>query len=342
MSLLGKWWWRFRYEKHALWCKVMVAIHGADGGLSTSMGACLKRDIGNGEEILFWKDEWYEVGLRLMDKFPRLYALKVDQNGFLNTRRRLVDGNWCICWNLRVNPRGRFLSDLSDLTNMVNNLTLCEGHCDGWLWRLDSNNLFSVKKLSDIIDSRLLAGHFLGQKTHSWNRLVPRKVNIFVWRAVLDRLSVLTKIDDRGIDIPSVLCPLCDDVLESLDHILVACPKVKLICRKCLSWWGVKFLDDGMDFANVINGSLCQHIPSHLHKVLGVCFITMWAVWTWRNKIVHSKVEDKLAAIGEDIFTLIQSNALLWISNTFSKGNFNLNVWITNPFIICLMVDDVD
>nr|GEY33831.1 RNA-directed DNA polymerase, eukaryota, reverse transcriptase zinc-binding domain protein [Tanacetum cinerariifolium] len=303
MSLLGKWWWHFRYEKHALWYKVMVAIHGADGGLSTSMGACLKRDIGNGEEILFWKDEWYEVGLRLMDKFPRLYTLKVDQNGFLNTRWRLVDGNWCICWNWRVNPRGRFLSDLSDLTNMA---------------------IFWVKK-----------------HTHG-TVLFQGKSTFFVWRAVLDRLPVLTKIDDRGIDIPSVLCPLCDDVLESLDHILVACPKVKLICRKCLSWWGVKFLDDGMDFDNVINGSLCQHIPSHLHKVLGVCFITMWVVWTWRNKIVHSKVEDKLAAIGEDIFTLIQSNALLWISNTFSKGNFNLNVWITNPFSICLMVDDVD
>ncbi|GKC35358.1 hypothetical protein Tco_1047742, partial [Tanacetum coccineum] len=239
MSLLGKWWWRFRCEKHVLWCKVIVAIHGADGGLSTWMGACLKRNvwdgiiscgsaiddfgisfrnsfrpkIGNGEAILFWKDEWYEVGLRLMDKFPRLYALEVDQNCFLNTRWRLVDGNWCICWN---------------------------------------------------------------------------------WRA-----PVLTKIDDRGIDIPSVLCPLCEDVPESLDHILVACPKAFF-------------------------------------------FITMWDVWTWRNKIVHSKVEDKLVVIGEDIFALIQSNALLWISNRFPKGNFNLNVWITNPSSICPMVDDVD
>nr|GEV56588.1 RNA-directed DNA polymerase, eukaryota, reverse transcriptase zinc-binding domain protein [Tanacetum cinerariifolium] len=177
-SLLGKWWWCFRCEKHALWCKIIAAIHKADGGLSISMGACLKRDIGNGEEILFWKDEW------------------------------------CVCWNWKVNARGRSLSGLSHLTNLVNNLTLSDGHCDGWLWRLDSNNLVSVKKLSDIIDSRLLAGHCLGQKTHSWNRLVPRKVNIFVWRAVLNRLPVLTKIDARGIYIPSVLCPLCEDVLN--------------------------------------------------------------------------------------------------------------------------------
>ncbi|GJY62277.1 hypothetical protein Tco_0462934 [Tanacetum coccineum] len=106
-------------KKHALRCKVIAAIHGADGGLSTSMGASLKRDvcdriissssaidelvisfrysfcpkIGNGEEILFWKDEWYEADLRLVDKFPSLYALEVDQNCFLNVRWKLVGGN---------------------------------------------------------------------------------------------------------------------------------------------------------------------------------------------------------------------------------------------------------
>ncbi|GJV17379.1 putative reverse transcriptase domain-containing protein [Tanacetum coccineum] len=206
MSLLGKWWWHFRCEKHALWCKDgIISCDSAIDDLGISFRNSFRLKIGNGEAILFWKDEWYKVGLRLMDKFPRLYALEVDQNCFLNTRWRLVDGNWCIC------------------------------HYDGWLWRLDSNNLFSVKKLSDIIDSRLLA--------------------------VLDRLPVLTKIDDRRIDIPSVLYPLCEDVPESLDHILVACPK---------------------------------------------------------------------------------SNALLWISNRFCKGNFNLNVWITNPSSICPMVDDAD
>ncbi|PWA46878.1 RNA-directed DNA polymerase, eukaryota, Reverse transcriptase zinc-binding domain protein [Artemisia annua] len=42
LSLLGKWWWRFRCEKHALWCKVIASIHGADGGFSTTMGASLK------------------------------------------------------------------------------------------------------------------------------------------------------------------------------------------------------------------------------------------------------------------------------------------------------------
>ena len=136
--------------------------------------------------------------------------------------------------------------------------------------------------------------------THSWNPLVPSKVNIFVWRALLDRLLFLKKIDTRKFDIPTVLCSLCEDVPECLDHILIACPKVYLIWHKCLSWWAVKFPNGEMDFMNVINGSLCQHIPSHHHKVFqGVCFVTMWVVWMWRNKMAHFKAEDKLALVDE-------------------------------------------
>ncbi|PWA46879.1 RNA-directed DNA polymerase, eukaryota, Reverse transcriptase zinc-binding domain protein [Artemisia annua] len=175
-----------------------------------------------------------------------------------------------------------------------------------------------------------------------WNLVCSMELEGKSSRAVLDRLPVLTKIDTRGIDIPAVLCPLCEEVPESLDHILIACPKVKLIWRKSFSWWGVKFPDGGMDFTDVINGLFCQHIPSHLHKVFqGVCFVRMWAVWKWRNKMVHSRVEDKLVVGSEDIFALIQSNILLWISNRFPKGKFNLKAWITNPSSIHPTVDGV-
>ncbi|PWA67486.1 hypothetical protein CTI12_AA317040 [Artemisia annua] len=74
-----------------------------------------------------------------------------------------------------------------------------------------------------------------------------------------------------------------------------------------LSWWGFKFPGGGMDFTDVINGSFYQHISSHLYKVFqGVYLVTVWAVWMWRNKIVYSQAEDKLAVVSEDIFALIQ------------------------------------
>ena len=32
LALLGKWWWRFRNERDALWCRLIKSIHGLDGG----------------------------------------------------------------------------------------------------------------------------------------------------------------------------------------------------------------------------------------------------------------------------------------------------------------------
>lgn len=32
-AMLAKWWWRFRVETDALWCKIVKSIHGKNGGL---------------------------------------------------------------------------------------------------------------------------------------------------------------------------------------------------------------------------------------------------------------------------------------------------------------------
>ena len=45
LALVGKWWWHFLSEKNALWCKVISAFHGIDGGLSLNLGLGLKRGV---------------------------------------------------------------------------------------------------------------------------------------------------------------------------------------------------------------------------------------------------------------------------------------------------------
>nr|GEU61027.1 RNA-directed DNA polymerase, eukaryota, reverse transcriptase zinc-binding domain protein [Tanacetum cinerariifolium] len=64
----------------------IISSGSAIDKLGISFRNSFRPKIGNGVEILFWKDDWYEADLRLMDKFPSLYALEVDQNYFLNAR----------------------------------------------------------------------------------------------------------------------------------------------------------------------------------------------------------------------------------------------------------------
>nr|GEZ13610.1 TMV resistance protein N [Tanacetum cinerariifolium] len=104
-SMLLKWWWRFRTEENALWCKVICSIHGPSGGMYHSSSHPLssgtwsricnlkndlsnfrielprlfKKKAGNGRNTSFWHDNWIG-GATLQDSFRRLYRLEIEKS----------------------------------------------------------------------------------------------------------------------------------------------------------------------------------------------------------------------------------------------------------------------
>nr|GFA80447.1 reverse transcriptase domain, reverse transcriptase zinc-binding domain protein [Tanacetum cinerariifolium] len=80
---------------------------------------------------------------------------------------------------------------------------------DIWRWKLGEDGEFTVKDLARLIEEKIIHGESGGHET-LWNNLVPKKVNIFVWRAIKGRLSVRVKLDRRDIDLDLVLFPCCN------------------------------------------------------------------------------------------------------------------------------------
>ncbi|GJZ87639.1 RNA-directed DNA polymerase, eukaryota, reverse transcriptase zinc-binding domain protein, partial [Tanacetum coccineum] len=62
------------------------------------------------------------------------------------------------------------------------------------------------------------------------------KVNIFVWRALKGRLPVREELDKRGIDLDSVLSPICTNAVESCAHSLVTCDLAMSVWDKIFRW----------------------------------------------------------------------------------------------------------
>ncbi|GJW13151.1 RNA-directed DNA polymerase, eukaryota, reverse transcriptase zinc-binding domain protein [Tanacetum coccineum] len=107
---------------------------------------------------------------------------------------RWVEGTWRWVWDWVREPRGRVVG----------------------------YDIFSVKALSDLVEVKCInAGNHNSETT--WNNLVPKKVNIFAWRAVRGRLPVRIELDKKGIDLHTILCPNCDEMCETIDHSLVFC-----------------------------------------------------------------------------------------------------------------------
>ena len=87
---------------------------------------------------------------------------------------------------------------------------------DTCIWSLDISGLFSVGVTRRYIDAQLLPT--LPTSTR-WSTTLPRKVNVFMWRLLLDRLPHRVNLSARGLEINSISCPVCDGFMESSDHL---------------------------------------------------------------------------------------------------------------------------
>ncbi|GJX30963.1 RNA-directed DNA polymerase, eukaryota, reverse transcriptase zinc-binding domain protein [Tanacetum coccineum] len=227
LGFLGKWKWRFLTEKQALWRSVIKCFYGEDDGFNSSRNSVgtsgtwvdiLKaiksieaidpsfkrsfvRKVASGNDTSFWHDPWCGNGLPLNELFPR------------------------------ATPRGRASGDLNSLIFHMGNISLSPFDIDKWVWMGDPSGLFKVSSLSKSLQNLSLNGFGLGVR-HVWNSWIPRKVNVCVWRAALNRLATRDNLIRRGIVIASERCPLCGVVDEDVHHILISCSRVLPVWRK--------------------------------------------------------------------------------------------------------------
>ncbi|GKC58255.1 RNA-directed DNA polymerase, eukaryota, reverse transcriptase zinc-binding domain protein, partial [Tanacetum coccineum] len=93
-----------------------------------------------------------------------------------------------------------------------------------WVWSLEGSGDFSVASIRKLIDDKRLPD--VSSKTQ-WIKAVPIKVNVHAWKARLDCLPTRINISHRGMDIDSILCPICGNAVESSRHLFFDCHVIK-------------------------------------------------------------------------------------------------------------------
>ncbi|GJU70932.1 RNA-directed DNA polymerase, eukaryota, reverse transcriptase zinc-binding domain protein [Tanacetum coccineum] len=203
------------------------------------------RKVGDGSCISFWGDRWVD-GVRLMDRFPRLSHLDRCNEGVVADKGRRVEGTWRWVegtwrwvWDWVREPRGRVVGELEALEQTKSNTNITLNCKDTWKWVLEDSGAFSVKALSDLVEAKCInTGNHNSETT--WNNLVPKKVNIFAWRAIRGRFPARVELDKKGIDIHSILCPNYDEMCETMDHSLVLCTEAMKVWEKVFEWWNLQ------------------------------------------------------------------------------------------------------
>ncbi|KAG9442213.1 hypothetical protein H6P81_018067 [Aristolochia fimbriata] len=204
-ALLGKWCWKINQNTDTPWCAIVRAKLGIDGDP--------------------WVQGWdsprrlSESPLRVA--FPRLYRLARMQEATVadivgSSPPQMIDWAEVFIRELTEVETAEFGS----FNTNIQTFYPCTNVEDELVWSLSPNGSYTVASAYT---------HFLGhpggssQAKLAWKLEAPPKVKMFIWSVAHNKILTRENLVRRGISLPSLLCPLCQDKQESVDHLLLQC-----------------------------------------------------------------------------------------------------------------------
>ncbi|GKC54817.1 RNA-directed DNA polymerase, eukaryota, reverse transcriptase zinc-binding domain protein, partial [Tanacetum coccineum] len=313
IALLQKWRWRLLSSPNALWVQVIKAYHGQEGGFDTN-GCC-------GTRIRFWKDIW--VGeTPLFTRYNRLYHLDQDKDYLIIDR--INNGQWSWNWS-RTNLGVRNLAYLCDMLNEIGQLNI-DVNEDTCTWSLGPNGTFTVKDARYRIDQNILPT--LAHAT-TWDKSIPRKVNVFMWRLSLDRLPHRLNLSSRGMDIPAISCPSCNANVESANHVFFECDIATDMWKLVFRWCDIPlFQASSWDSFN--DWIISWHASKEKkHRFYVITTSVLWWLWRYRNSVTFNSQPLRKS----DLFDNVRFSSFSWLHNR-DHMKLSWNDWLMYPLSI--------
>lgn len=122
-----------------------------------------------------------------------------------------------------------------------------------------------------------------------WNQFVPRKINIFFWRARLDRLPMKFNLSKKGLEISSIICPVCDLQVECMEHLFFKCEIAARTWNVISRWIGL-ILPEWDSVSDTWNWLDIVAILRYKKQALESIFmVTCWSIWKNRNMVVFNE-----------------------------------------------------
>ncbi|KAJ0550121.1 putative RNA-directed DNA polymerase [Helianthus annuus] len=325
LALLLKWWWRLKSDPDQLWVKVVESIHhntrivnqipvkkssvgvwknivGVEKDFrkyGIMVGNKLVSNVGNGKKTMFWVDSWIN-GEPLKDRFPLLYQLVKNKKAKVWDCYRGCMGGLIWDWEWNRTPINEDeKSEMEALNTLLSQQAISDGD-DKWRWKDEMDKGYTVRRirqeLSKFLDMNSTANG------HEWNRIAPPKVNMFVWRALEGKIPTSLALMNRGVPVQNVFCAFCGNMEESADHLLVRCIVADSVWQQIFTWVKapVGFRPQNMEeLMQSINGlSSSTSIRKLIHSIY---LVTLWKLWSLRNKIVFESSNISTYKLVEEI-----------------------------------------
>ncbi|GJY48407.1 retrovirus-related pol polyprotein from transposon TNT 1-94, partial [Tanacetum coccineum] len=259
----------------------------------------------------------------LCELCPRLFALDSAPNicvavkmaGPLDTSfRRSVRG-------------GVEQQEFSDLSSFLNSVVLSTSN-DRWYFSLSSSGEFSVKDTRLAIDDLVLPSH---SEPTRWVKLIPIKINVFMWRARRGCLPTRYNLVQKGVILESTSCPVCFSDEEDVHHLLFRCSLSQEVLHRVCRWWEIDF-QLWRSFSEWDEWFSSIRLPGSVKGFLeGVFYVAWWFIWGFRNRSTFDVNKPSRSILFENIV----SSSFLWCNSRCSR-KFSRDDWLKNPHLISL------
>nr|GEV55429.1 RNA-directed DNA polymerase, eukaryota [Tanacetum cinerariifolium] len=228
----------------------------------------------------------------------------------------------------RIPVRGGIeLSQFNDLVLYIGSVSLSSSQ-DRWVCNASGDGIFRVKDIRNSIDDLVLPSW---PKPTRWVKLIPIKINVFIWRAHRDCLPTRVNLIRRGVVKESTNFPICGLHEEDAHLIFFQCDLAQAVHRRICRWWELDWqFCSSFSSWNVWFASI--RLVSNIKGILeGVFYVAWWSIWAFRNRILFDDKPPASSTIIDDIMSL----SFHWCKNR-CKWTFSWEAWIKNPHLISL------
>ncbi|GJU32774.1 RNA-directed DNA polymerase, eukaryota [Tanacetum coccineum] len=324
-------------QDNSLWARVISALHGSSSQVLAASFSSLWKSIlnevkslkahgvdlishckirvGNGMNTSFWNDCWIGDSM-LKHLFPRLFALETIKDISVADKFRVP-----ITCSFRRPVRGGLeAQQLDHLMGLIES-TLLSNSEDRWVWDLNGDGIFCVKDVRNLLDETFLPK---ADTPTRWIKCIPIKVNVFVWKALQDRLPTRSNLVRRNILIDSLSCPICDGEPEDSSHLFFRCCLARDVTRLVCRWWDLDF--HSFNSYTDWQGWFKQlRLGAKSKEVLeGVFYVSWWSLWNFRNHLLFADSNPRKDAIFDEIVL----RSFNWC---LARGNRTLN-WASSQW----------
>ena len=219
LELLGcalkiRWLWAQKTDAERPWAGLPISVpHKAEALFNVAVDAI----VGNGEEILFWKDRWLG-GHTMAEIAPNLFKAVPNRTAKRRTVAQALHHN---SWVQDIKGARTVVVMLEYLRiwDIVDGFILHPEIPDQYRWKLTQDGSYTSKSA--------YAAFFEGTiKFGSWRRIwktwAPPRCKFFIWLVFHNRVWTADRLVRRNLPHPEA-CPLCDQGDETINHLLVGC-----------------------------------------------------------------------------------------------------------------------